>query len=43
MESQILDGKLVSKTIKNEVANRVYEYEQTYNEKNNISYYHYWK
>ena len=33
MESQILDGKLVSKTIKNEVANRVYEYEQTYNEK----------
>lgn len=32
MESQILDGKLVSKVIKSKVAKGVYDYEETYNE-----------
>lgn len=32
MESQILDGKLVSKAIKSKVAKGVYDYEETYNE-----------
>lgn len=33
MKSQILDGKLVSKVIKNKVASGVYEYEEAYYEK----------
>lgn len=33
MKSEILDGKAVAKAIENEVRNRVYEYEENYNEK----------
>ena len=32
MESRILNGKLVAQTIETEVRNKVYEFEQTYNE-----------